>query len=88
MDSLFDLLANRNLDEPPESRLIKDYVQKHFKESVGVQLREADVVILVRSAALAGALRSHTTQLQALMPKNNNQQRRIVFRVGSRPANS
>ena len=81
MDSLFDLLSNRNLDEPPESRLIKDYVQKHFKESVGVQLRERDVVITVRSAALAGALRTHTTNLQTLLPDG---EKRLVFRVGSR----
>ena len=81
MDSLFDLLSNRNLDEPPESRLIKDYVQKHFKESVGVQLRDRDVVITVRSAALAGALRTHTTNLQALLPDG---EKRLVFRVSSR----
>jgi hypothetical protein len=81
MDSLFDLLANRDLDEPPEMRLIKDYVNKHFKESVGVTAHDREVIITVRSSALAGALRTHTPQLQALLDDTT---KRLIFRVGKR----
>jgi hypothetical protein len=80
MDSLADLLAKRQPDEPPEIRAIKAYVQQHFKEVVGVMVRERDVVITVRSSALAGALRMRSLDLSRLLEQP---ERKFIFRVGT-----
>lgn len=79
MDNIADLLARRKPNEPPEIRAIKDYVQQHFKESVHVMVRERDIVITVRSSALAGTLRMRTVDLTKLVGSNEKQ---FVFRVG------
>jgi hypothetical protein len=79
MDNLADLLAQRQPSEPPEIQAIKNYVQQHFKQSVQVMVRERDVVITVRSSALAGALRMRTVDLTQLL---DSADKRLVFRVG------
>ncbi len=79
MDSLFDLLSNRNVDEPPEIRVIKAYVREHFKETVGVMVRERDIVITVRSSALAGTLRTRTYDIAKLTGSD----KRLIFRIGT-----
>lgn len=79
MDSIADLLAQRKPSEPPEIRAIKDYIQQHFKEPVNVMIRERDIVITVRSSALAGALRMRTVDLTKLVGSNEKQ---LIFRVG------
>ncbi len=80
MDNLADLLAKRMNNEPPEIRVIKDYVSTHFKEVVGVLVRERDIVITVRSSALAGALRMRAYEMGKLL---EDPEKRLVFRVGS-----
>jgi hypothetical protein len=80
MDNLADLLARRQPQEPPEIRAIKDYVQRHFRETVNVMVRERDVVITVRSSALAGALRMRSLDLMGLLEQP---ERKLVFRIGS-----
>lgn len=79
MDNLADLLAKHRKDEPPEIRVIKDYVQRHFQETVNVMVRERDIVITVRSSALAGTLRMRSVELTRLA---NIPDKRLVFRVG------
>jgi len=85
MDNLADLLARRAPQEPPEIRAIKDYVKQHFNETVGVLVRERDVVVMVRSSALAGALRVHahliSQAMQSVMPPESTA-KRVIFRVG------
>lgn len=79
MDNLADLLAKHKPEEPPEIRKIKDYVLLHFKEEVGVLLRDRDIVVTVRSSALAGALRMKAHELSEQL----GGERRLTFRVGS-----
>lgn len=79
MDSLADLLAKRKPNEPPEIRAIKDYIQQHFKESVNVMIRERDIVITVRSSALAGALRMHSVGLSQAI---GDSQKQFIYRIG------
>lgn len=79
MDNIADLLANRMPSEPPEIRAIKDYVLQHFNQPVHVMVRERDVVITVRSSALAGALRMRTVDLTQLLGHADKQ---LLFRVG------
>jgi hypothetical protein len=86
MDNLADLLAKRLPQEPPEIQAIKRYVQEHFREAVGVMVRGRDVVITVRSSALAGALRMRAVDLDKLLEKQEKPAepgRRLIFRVGS-----
>ncbi len=57
MDSLFNILSDKDFDEPPEIASIKKYVQDKFQQAVGVLVRERDIVIIVPNAALANTLR-------------------------------
>lgn len=81
MDTLFDLLSKRMPDEPPEIKVIKQYVREHYREQVGVQIREREIVVTVRSSALAGTLRTRSYQLAKLL--DDDAPKRIVFRVGT-----
>ena len=77
-NSLADILADKNFDEPSEMVAIKAYAQEKFQEDVGVTVRERDILIQVRSAALANALRLQTTQLQTAAKTI----KRLTFRIG------
>lgn len=90
MDSIADLLAKRQPQEPPEIRAIKNYIKESFNETVGVTLREKDIVITVRSSALAGALRMHVPRINNLLDAvlagvetSNHAKRHLIFRVGT-----
>jgi len=79
MDNLRDLLAKRVPGEPMEIGVIKGYVQEKFDEPVGVIVQEHETIIIVRSAALAGALRSHLAKLAELC---GTPQKRFILRIG------
>lgn len=76
-DSLFDILKQRDFDEPAESVAIKQYVQEHFDETVAVTVRERDIIIECASAALAGTLRMHQIQ----MKKAAATDKRLILRI-------
>ncbi len=76
--ALSDLLADKFDNEPPEMKVIKDYVQANFKESVAVTVREKQIVINTRSSALAGALRPHLYELTKLCKTK----KRLSIRIG------
>jgi hypothetical protein len=52
MDSLYDLLAGKNFDEPPEVQAIKKFVRDTYKADTQVTVRDRDIVVAVSSAAL------------------------------------
>lgn len=64
--SIQDLMANRYDEEPPEMRIIKDYVKREFNEMVAVALKDQQIIITVRSSSLAGALRPHLGKISRL----------------------
>ena len=76
-NSLFDILKDKNFDEPSESIAIKKYVFDHFKEHVAVTVRERDIIVECPSAALAGTLRMHQIQ----MKQAASTQKRLVLRI-------
>ena len=78
MDSLSDILRRKDFDEPPEMAAIKKFVQDRYQETVAVTIRERDILIATRSAALANTLRLNTRQLQAAAKTD----KRLVFRTG------
>lgn len=79
MDSLQDILANKNVEQPPEVKAIKKYVYDNFQEKVKVLVHERDIIITVPSAALAGTLRMQLGQLQAAA----GTKKRLVLRIGN-----
>lgn len=62
--SLNDLLKNRSYDEPAEVVAIKRFVEERFKQTPVVSVAGNQLVIGVKSAALAGALRPLLPELQ------------------------
>ncbi|HLC92045.1 MAG TPA: hypothetical protein VJC09_03250 [Candidatus Saccharimonadales bacterium] len=76
-NSLGDILANK-FDEPPEIAIIKSYVQRHFKTSVGVTLHDTQIVINAPGAALAATLRMQLPQLQ----KELKTDKKLLIRIG------
>jgi len=77
-DSLGDLLANRDFDEPPEIRGIKDYVRRYYDAEVRVTMQPHAIVVAARSAALIGSLRLNLPKLQNAAATD----KRILLRIG------
>ncbi len=77
-DSIADLLASKRFAEPPEISIIKSFVEKHFKHTPEVTIRQDQIVIGVPNAALAGTLRMHLHELQEMCETK----KRLVIRIG------
>ena len=77
-DSLGDLLAKRDFDEPAEVRAIKEYVRRYYSAEVKVTVQPHAIVIAARSAALIGSLRMNLPKLQAAAQT----EKRILLRIG------
>ena len=78
MDGLGDILARRNIDEPPEVRAIKDYVRRYYDADVKVTTQPHAIIVAARSAALIGSLRANLPKLEAAAATD----KRILLRVG------
>jgi hypothetical protein len=78
MDSLHEILAHKNFDEPPEVASIKQYARDVFRDEVHVQLKEREIIISTPSAAMANMLRLRMLDIQKLV----GTERRLVFRTG------
>jgi hypothetical protein len=79
MDSLNDILAHKDFDEPEEAVTVKAYVRQEFNESVAVIVHEREIIIAAPSAALANTLRLRTLDLRKVL---GGDKRRLVFRIG------
>lgn len=77
-ESLSDILAGRVPQEPPEVAIIKHFVRDEFQAACGVSISQQQIVIQVRSAALAGALRPHLHTLKAACKTS----KRLMVRIG------
>ncbi|PID31810.1 hypothetical protein CR970_03815 [Candidatus Saccharibacteria bacterium] len=77
MDSIQDLLSARLPQEPPEVRVIKQFVRETYQAEVGVSIQAHAITILAPGAALAGTLRPHLRTFQRLCDTN----KRIVIRI-------
>jgi hypothetical protein len=75
---LGDLLSRRNYEEPPEIKLIKDFVQSAVGITPRVKITPETYVLSLPSAAAAGALRAHLFKLQQELGGN----KRILIRIG------
>ena len=78
MSSIGDVLAKRNLQEPPEIGIIKKYVQEKFDSSVSVTVQDKQIIISAKSAALAGTLRLYSVEIAKICQTD----KKLVFRIG------
>lgn len=76
-NSLADILANRNFDEPEEALAIKSYAMQEFGKAVAVTVKDKEIIVTAQSAAYANALRGRTRQLQQAA----DTEKRLVFRI-------
>lgn len=76
-DSFADILAKRTIDEPPEIKIIQEYVMSKYQVKPKVTISQRQIVISVKSAALAGALRPELLQIQAACQT----EKRLVIRI-------
>ncbi len=79
MDSLSDLLSQRSPETPPEVTAIKQYVYDTHNSTVGVQVKDREIIILVSSAALASRLRYDMPAIKTAAATD----KRIVLRINN-----
>jgi hypothetical protein len=77
-DTIGDLLAKRQFEEPPEVKIIKEYIFAHFQADSHVTMQPNQIVISVSNSSLAGALRMKLYELQGLV----GLKKRLVIRIG------
>ena len=77
MENIADILANRKPQEPEEIRIIKQFMQDTFQQPVGITVHQRQIVITVKGAALAGALRPCLPQIKRLCGTD----KRFVIRI-------
>lgn len=77
-ESIQDLLANKNFDEPSEIKTIKEFVSKNYDQTAKVSINQTSIIINVPSASLAGALRLRLHELQRLCDTD----KKLVIRIG------
>lgn len=77
-DQIGDLLDKNRFAEPPEVKIIRDYLKENFKTEGHVTIQRTQIIITVKGAALAGALRMHMHELQDLCAEK----KRLVIRIG------
>lgn len=78
-ESIGDLLAKKDLNEPDEVKVIKLFLQEHYRATCQVSVTQRQIVINVKGASLAGAIRMRLHELQTLCQTD----KRLVIRISS-----
>lgn len=78
MDSLYDLLAGKNFDEPPEIGKIKQFLRDNYQADAHITTREREIIIAVSSASLASRLRFDIQRLKEAA----STEKRLIIRIG------
>ncbi len=76
-DSIADLLADRNIEQPPEIKIIQDFVEAKFQVKPQITVGQTQIVIGVKGSALAGALRPFLVQIKDACQTD----KRLVIRI-------
>ncbi len=79
MQSLQDIMGNRDFDQPAEIEIIKTFVRKNFSSDVGVYTQARSITITTSSASLAGSLRPHLHKLK----KELDTDKKLFIRIGA-----
>lgn len=64
MDSLKNLLIQKNLDEPSEITALKAYCQENFKITPSIKITTRNVVLIVPNSKLATEIRARSLDIQ------------------------
>ncbi len=72
MDNLAQLLGDKAFNQPPEIKIIKDFVKKSFDENCSVKVSKFNISITVPNAALAGALKEKLEILKEQLTTQKN----------------
>ena len=78
MDSLFDILSNKDFTPPDEVGLIKKYVFGKYNQDVNVAINAREIIVSSRSAGLISTLRNNSPALI----KAAKTDKKISFRIG------
>lgn len=71
-------MQTKRFDEPAEVLVIKTFVHMHYKAECQVSMHPSQIVIVVKGASLAGALRMRLHELQTLCQTEKRLAIRIV----------
>lgn len=77
MDSLHNILLQRDFDEPIEIKIIKAYIRNTFNADSEVIVRNRDIIIKVANAALANTLRLKGPEIKKIC----NTDKRLIFQI-------
>jgi hypothetical protein len=66
MDNISDLLSKRNISEPPEIKLIKDFILHKYEENVSVKIDDNKIIIFATNSALASTIRMNIPEIQRI----------------------
>ena len=64
MDSIKELLFQKNLEEPSEVTSLKDYYQQTFHLPANVQITKNSIVLVVPNSKLATEIRARTLEIE------------------------
>ncbi len=78
MDHIFDILRQKDFDEPEEIKSIKKFVKDEYGQEVSVMAREKDIIVMVSSSALANSLRLRGPEIK----RRCQIDKKLVFRIG------
>ncbi len=78
-ESLGDLLAKKNLREPAEILVIRTFLHENYQADCQISTNQNQIVIVVKGASLAGAVRVRLHELQALCQTD----KRLVLRIAN-----
>ena len=75
MDNLADILSRKDLNEPSEIKIIKDFVKNKYNEVIRVKVETNKIVIYADGSALASSISMDIPQIQTAC----NSDKRIVI---------
>lgn len=78
MDSISDILSNKDFEIPDEVSAIKAYVAKEYDKDIAVAINGSDIIVSSRSAGLISNLRLNSPKLSQAAKTN----KRIRFKIG------
>lgn len=77
VDSIGNLLHSKAFQEPDELLVIREFLRENYKATCQLTVGPRQIVIAVKGASLAGAIRMRLHELQALCQTD----KRLVLRI-------
>ena len=79
VDSLQDILGQKDFSEPVEVEALKEYVKRHYNVSSSVRLQRDTLILSVPNSALAATLQMNRHNIA----QSCNLSKKLVIRNGS-----